>query len=125
MTKDIQRRLETLQRFLEDERSVSEESLEDQVELLLFYGNVLGLSAAVAHVRKQLALDSVADRYRRAHEAEERAHKALEEHYMPRIHALLEQGDIAGAEALKKEIPSDSVCFVFAIDAIQQATRKS
>ncbi len=51
----------------------------------------------------------------------EASEKKIDEHFRPRIMALLESKDIEAARALSMRMPSDSVTRVFMWDAIRQA----
>lgn len=123
----VQHRINTVSRFIEEHAAThaSEESATEQLDLLLFLGNVLGLNAAVDLVRKRVVeQETPAAKYERLNAACSQAAEELSAHFLPRVRALLESGDVEGAKTLIKKIPSESVTKVFALDALRQATLK-
>jgi hypothetical protein len=122
----IEHRVAAVRRYLETNAVPSQVSTTDQLELLLFFGNHLGLYDAVDCVRSRiLEQESPASRYNRLRQASDAAEASLEAEYLPRIQKLLAEGDLEGAGKLARELPSDSVTWVFAQDNIRQATKKT
>lgn len=120
----IKHQLDTLQRYLET-NDPSQDSAHEQLDHLLFLGNVLGLTGAVDLIRKRMAeLESPTAKFERLNAAYNRAAEELSEHFLPRVRALLESGDLEGAKKLISQIPSESITKVFALDALRQATLK-
>lgn len=123
----VQHRIDTLTRFIEEHATekTSTESAAEQLDLLLFIGNVLGLDQAVGLVRRRIAeQESPAAKFERLNSACNQAAEELSAHFLPRVHALLEKGDVEEAEQLVRQIPSESVTKVFALDALRQAKLK-
>jgi hypothetical protein len=122
---NLQHRIDTITRYLETNAAPAQDSSSEQLERLLFLGNVLGLYDAVDLVRRRFEeQETPAAKFERLNAACNRASDELSEEYLPRVRALLESGDVEGAKALIKEIPSESVTKAFALDALRQATLK-
>lgn len=121
---NVKHQLDTVQRYLET-NDPSQDSASEQLDHLLFLGNVLGLTGAVDLVRRRFEeQESPVAKFERLNAACNRAADELSEHFLPRVRALLESGDIEGAEKLIREIPSESVTKAFALDNLRQAKLK-
>lgn len=60
--------------------------------------------------------------YLAAVKAQNKAHAAMDKHFMSKIKRLIGNGEIEQAQAIANNLP-DSVCKAFAFDALRQARR--
>jgi hypothetical protein len=67
---------------------------------------------------------AIIERFTRASTEHDLASKALDEHFLPLMHALADKGDIDGAEKILRKIPADSITKVFGMDLLRQAKLK-
>jgi hypothetical protein len=67
---------------------------------------------------------SIVDIFKRTSDAYDIASKAIENHFLPLIHAAIEKNDIEGARKIQKRMPTECVPCVFALDMIRQAEIK-
>lgn len=72
-------------------------------------------------VRRLLDEAGLVATFRRTADAAEEAQRALRSHFLPLVQEAIARGDLEGAEAVARRIPTDSVAAVFARDAIRQA----
>lgn len=130
-------RLDKLRSYLENNAAPSQVSTEEQLERLLFLGNVLGLYDAVDAVRHQMfdrapkastPMPTLRERYLRAQSEARGLEDELIERMLPEVRKILDGGGAtATSDAWKfalREIP-ESVCRVFAADAVREARIKN